>query len=97
MAAIMMHINNHSIIEFSNDGYACIVYKLNSSYCPSIDKNIDIVKELVNPGMSTISVRNGHLADYYSEEGRLMHRNDWEIPFNQFLERQVLRNKRRFQ
>lgn len=93
VAAIMMHINNHSIIEFSNDGFACIAYKMNSSYCPVIDKNIETVKDLVNSGMNVISVRNGHLADYYSEEGRLMHRNDWEIPFNQFLERHVVKKK----
>ncbi|MGL5013209.1 MAG: EH signature domain-containing protein [Bacteroidales bacterium] len=90
VAAIMMHIGNYYLIEFSNDGYALLSYKRNSSYCPSMDGEYESVEELRNSNMPKLSVRNGSLADYYSQEGRLFHNGYWQRPFRQYLEAHVI-------
>lgn len=90
VAAIMMHVRNYCLIEFSDDGYAFISYKQDSKYCPSMDFDYESVADLRNSSMPKISVREGSLADYMTEEGRLFHKDFWQRPFRQYLDAHVL-------
>lgn len=91
VAAIMMHVREYCLIEFSDDGYAFLSYKQNSPYCPSMDFDYESVADLRNSNMPVISVREGSLADYNTQEGRLFHKNFWQRPFRQYLEAHVIK------
>jgi len=90
VAAFILYIGDYMIIEFSNDGYACCAYKINSSNRPALNQRLNSVDDLRN---STLPLAIQSVSNYYytSEEGRLLHNSNWESKFNHWLKEKVLR------
>lgn len=90
VAAFILYIGNYMIIEFSNDGYACCAYKINSSYKPALNQRLNSVDDLRNSSMD-LAITNDANYYYLKEEGRLFHNGTWETKFNHWLKEKVLR------
>lgn len=91
-SAIMMKMNKHTLIEFSDTGFAFYAYRHDNPHCPSFNAVYTGLEELRDSTMPIISISEGELIDQFTDEGRLRHANQWEKPFEKFLEKHVLTN-----
>ena len=90
VSAFILFIGDYMLIEFSNDGYACCAYKINSQNRPSLKYQLNSVDDLRNSGMSLAIESKGNYY-YSSEEGRLFHNENWESKFNHWLNEKVIK------
>ncbi len=90
VSAFILYIGDYMIIEFSNDGYACCAYKVNSLNRPALNQRLNSVDDLRNSSMP-LAIQS--VANYYyvSDEGRLLHNSNWEPKFNHWLKEKVLK------
>jgi hypothetical protein len=89
IAAFILDIGDHMLIEFSDKGYAAIAYKNTSDNKAKLKKQLYSVEELRNTTMP-VAVDNG----CYHEEGRLIHNDGnqiWETKFNNWMNAKVFR------
>jgi hypothetical protein len=89
IAAFILYIGDHMLIEFSNEGYASIAYKIKSDNAPNMKRQLYSVDELRNTSMP-MAMDNG----CYHEEGRLIHHDGnqiWETKFNNWMNAKVFR------
>ncbi len=89
VSAFILFIGNYMIIEFSNEGYACCAYKMNSENKPTLDRRIHSVDDLRNSGLP-LAIQSDSNYYYVSDEGRLLHNNNWEAKFNHWLNAKVI-------
>ena len=90
VSAFILYINDYMIIEFSNDGYACCAYKINSSNKPALNQRLTSVDDLRNSSLP-LAIQSDANYYYTSDEGRLFHNSNWESKFNHWLKEKVLR------
>jgi len=90
VAAFILYIGDYMIIEFSNDGYACCAYKINSSNRPTLNQRLNSVDDLRNSSLP-LAIQSDSNYYYTSDEGRLFHNSNWESKFNHWLKAKVLR------
>jgi hypothetical protein len=90
VAAFILYIGDYMIIEFSNDGYACCAYKINSSNRPVLNQRLNNVDDLRNSSLP-LAIQSDSNYYYTSDEGRLFHNSNWESKFNHWLKEKVLR------
>ena len=93
VSAFILYVGNHMLIEFSNDGYATIAYKLNSIRKPSLNHKLNSADDLRNSSMP-MAIEAGINFDNYNEEGRLFHKDGktiWETKFNNWMNQIVLK------
>lgn len=93
VSAFILYIGNHMLIEFSNDGYASIAYKITSQWKPSLNHKLNSADDLRNSSMQ-MAIESGTYSDYYNEEGRLFHKDGksiWETKFNNWINQIVLK------
>jgi hypothetical protein len=93
VSAFILYIGNHMLIEFSNDGYASIAYKITSQWKPSLNYKLNSADDLRNSSMQ-MAIESGTYSDYYNEEGRLFHKDGksiWETKFNNWINQIVLK------
>lgn len=90
VAAFILYIGDYMIIEFSNDGYACCAYKINSSNRPALNQRLNSVDDLRNSSLP-LAIQSDSNYYYTSDEGRLFHNSNWESKFNHWLKEKVLR------
>lgn len=92
VSAFILYIGDYMLIEFSNEGYAFYAYKINSSYKPTLNYQLNSVDDLRN-GSMPMAVHSDNYYDYFNDEGRLTHRDGnqiWETRFNSWMNRKVL-------
>lgn len=89
VSAFILYIGNYMIIEFSNDGFACCAYKLDSRNMPKLSTRLNSVEDLRNSSLPP-AVESDSKYYYYNEEGRLFHKGEWEIRFDKWLTNIVL-------
>lgn len=92
VSAFILYVGNHMLIEFSNDGYASIAYKITSQWKPSLNHKLNSADDLRNSSMP-MAIESGTYSDYYNEEGRLFHKDGktiWETKFNNWMDQKVL-------
>jgi hypothetical protein len=93
VSAFILYIGNHMLIEFSNDGYASIAYKVTSQWKPSLDHKLNSADDLRN-GSMPMAFGSGPYSDYFNEEGRLIHKDGksiWETKFIDWMNQIVLK------
>jgi EH_Signature domain len=90
VSAFILYIGDYMIIEFSNDGYACCAYKINSSNRPALNQRLNSVDDLRNSSLP-LAIQSDSNYYYTSDEGRLFHNSNWESKFNHWLKEKVLR------
>jgi hypothetical protein len=93
VSAFILYVGNHMLIEFSNDGYATIAYKLTSVRKPSLNHKLNSADDLRNSSMP-MAIEAGTNFDHYNEEGRLFHKDGktiWETKFNNWMNQIVLK------
>lgn len=90
VAAFILYIGDYMIIEFSNEGYACCAYKINSSNKPILNRKLNSIDDLRNSSLP-MAIQSDSNYYYTSEEGRLFHNSNWESKFNHWLKEKVLR------
>jgi hypothetical protein len=91
VSAFILYIGDYMLIEFSNEGYAFYAYKINSSYRPSLNYQLNSVDDLRN-GSMPMAVHSDNYYDYFNDEGRLTHRDGnqiWETRFNSWMNKKV--------
>jgi hypothetical protein len=91
LSAFLLFIDNHMIIEFSNDGYACCAYKIGSKNAPDLNRHLNSIDSLRNSSLDLAIQTSSNYYYNLSEEGRLLHNADWEHKFNYWLKSKVLR------
>lgn len=89
-SAFILYIGDYTIIEFSNDGYACCAYKINSSKRPALNQKLNSVDDLRNSSLP-LAIQSDSNYYYTSDEGRLFHNSNWESKFNHWLKEKVLK------
>ncbi len=89
ISAFILYIGNYMIIEFSNDGFACCAYKLNSSNMPKLSARLNSVEDLRNSALPP-AVESDSKYYYFNEEGRLFHKGEWEPRFDNWLTKKAL-------
>jgi hypothetical protein len=89
VSAFILYIGDYTIIEFSNEGYACCAYKNNSSNRPPLNKRLNSVDDLRNSSLP-LAIQSDSNYYYISDEGRLFHNSNWESKFNHWLKDKVL-------
>lgn len=90
VSAFILYIGEYMIIEFSNEGFACCAYKMNSPRRPSLNNRLNSVEDLRN-GSLPLAIQSDANYYYTSEEGRLFHNSNWEHKFNHWLKEKVLK------
>lgn len=90
VAAFILYIGDYMIIEFSNDGYACCAYKINSTNRPALNQRLNSVDDLRNSSLP-LAIQSDSNYYYTSDEGRLFHNSNWESKFNHWLKEKVLK------
>ncbi len=93
VSAFILYIGEYMIIEFSDKGYACCAYKINSPNCPDLDSKLRTVDDLRNRNLP-LAISSDDKFYYHSEEGRLFHTdgNDiWEAKFNSWINNKVIK------
>jgi hypothetical protein len=90
VSAFILNIGEYILIEFSNDGYACCAYKLNSSKKPNLNYKLNSVDDLRNSSLP-LAIQSDANYYYTNEEGRLFHNENWESKFNHWLNEKVIR------
>jgi hypothetical protein len=91
VSAFILYIGDYMLIEFSNEGYACCAYRINSPNCPTLDSKLSSVDDLRNRDLS-LAITSDSKFYYHSDEGRLFHKdgNDiWEAKFNNWINQKV--------
>jgi hypothetical protein len=89
-SAFILYIGDYTIIEFSNAGYACCAYKINSSKRPVLNQKLNSVDDLRNSSLPK-AIHSDSNYYYTSDEGRLFHNSNWESKFNHWLKEKVLK------
>lgn len=89
IAAIMIEINRHLFIEFSDTGFACQAYLLSSPQCPKMSASIDNVEQLRTNNLTLITQEMRSYRDF-PPMGKFRHSGDWQGMINQFIQDQVL-------
>lgn len=77
IAAIMIVINNHLFIEFSDVGFACLAYQLDNPDCPKLSAPVSNVAHLRTNNLSFIT-QDMKLYNNYLREGKFRHSGNWE-------------------
>jgi hypothetical protein len=90
VSAFILYIRNYMIIEFSNDGYACCAYKIESSNRPALNQKLNSVDDLRNSSLP-LAIQSVSDDYYTSDEGRLFHNSNWESKFNYWLKEKVIK------
>lgn len=90
VSAFILYIGDYMIIEFSNEGYACCAYKMNSSNRPALKQRLNSVDDLRNSSLP-LAIQSESSYYYTCDEGRLFHSLNWESKFNHWLREKVLR------
>ncbi|MCF8448192.1 MAG: hypothetical protein K9H61_14470 [Bacteroidia bacterium] len=90
VSAFILYIGNYMIIEFSNDGYACCAYKINSPNKPPLNNKLNSVDDFRNSSLP-LAIQSDANYYYTSDEGRLFHNSHWESKFNHWLKEKVLK------
>ncbi len=90
VSAFILYIGEYMIIEFSNEGFACCAYKMNSPRRPSLNNRLNSVEDLRNSSLP-LAIQSDANYYYTSEEGRLFHNSNWEHKFNHWLKEKVLK------
>lgn len=90
VSAFILYIGEYMIIEFSNEGFACCAYKMNSQRRPSLNNRLNSVEDLRNSSLP-LAIQSDANYYYTSEEGRLFHNSNWEHKFNHWLKEKVLK------
>lgn len=90
VSAFILYIGEYMIIEFSNEGFACCAYKMNSPRRPSLNNKLNSVEDLRNSSLP-LAIQSDANYYYTSEEGRLFHNSNWEHKFNHWLKEKVLK------
>ncbi len=91
VSAFILYIGDYMLIEFSNEGYAFYAYKGDSPYKPSLSYQLNSVDDLRNSSMP-MAIQSDSYYDYFSDEGRLTHRDGnqiWETKFNSWMTKKV--------
>lgn len=91
VSAFLLFIDNHMIIEFSNDGYACCAYKIGSKNAPELNRRLNSIDSLRNSSLDLAIQTSSNYYYNLSDEGRLFHNTGWEHKFNYWLKSKVLR------
>jgi hypothetical protein len=92
VSAFILYIGEYMLIEFSNEGYAFYAYKINSAYKPSLSYQLNSVDDL-RYGSMPMAIQSDAQYHYFSDEGRLTHRDGnqiWETKFNSWINKKVL-------
>jgi|GEM_PF-526322 len=95
VSVMVMYINNHVLLEFSNDGYAFIGYKKDNPIIKKFDKAIRIrqVDDLRDSDLPMALKTKGEDVLDHNSEGRLFHKDGtfyWEDKFDWWLKKYVL-------
>ena len=93
VSAIIIFINEYTLIEFSNEGYAFYAYKNDSPNKPDMTAKLGSVDELRNSSMP-MAIQSDSNYEYYNDEGRLTHRDGyqvWETRFMDWMNKIVFR------
>lgn len=91
VSAFILYIEDYMLIEFSNEGYAFVAYKINSALKPRLNSQLNSVDDLRNSSMP-MAVYTDNYYDYFNDEGRLTHRDGnqiWETRFNSWMNKKV--------
>nr|WP_321372746.1 EH signature domain-containing protein [uncultured Bacteroides sp.] len=84
-SALVMYIQNHIIIEFSETG-AVYVYKQGSEISKRIERiSIDSTDNLKVPSLSSI-VSSNYGYNYFYDEGRLVHMGYWQERMDKWIQ-----------
>lgn len=89
-AAIVMFINHHVLIEFSQENHALYVYKQGSSNCPIFNYRIASIRDLKQTYLSMIPFNERAWSQSFYDEGRFSHRDDWESIFEQYIKKVII-------
>lgn len=90
VSAFILYIGDYMLIEFSNEGYACCAYKINSLNKPNLNCKLNSVDDLRNSSLP-LAVQSDSNYYYTNEEGRLFHNENWQHKFNHWLNEKVFK------
>ncbi len=83
VAAILMHVGEYALVEFSDTGWAFYAYRIGSKYCPRMDEYYHNIGELRNTGLPRLLYRQGRQMGNLSDEGSLNHHPKGEISWEE--------------
>lgn len=83
-SAFLMQINNYSLIEFADSANAFYAYTNNGRFIELIKNGVPKLEYLKFTGLPSL------LENKFADNGKLIHRGDWQKNFNDFLRRKVL-------
>ncbi|WP_153391465.1 EH signature domain-containing protein [Chryseobacterium vaccae] len=90
VSAFILYIGDYMLIEFSNEGYACCAYKINSLNKPNLNYKLNSVDDLRNSSLP-LAIQSDSNYYYTNEEGRLFHNENWQHKFNHWLNEKVFK------
>lgn len=99
VSAFIIYIKNHTLIEFSQDGYAFIAYRNDSSRLPNLSSKINSVDDLRDGYLPMAVTRKYEDIESENHEGRLFHKDGnfrsgstlrWEDVFEFWIKKYVL-------
>lgn len=90
VSAFILYIGDYMLIEFSNEGYACCAYKIDSLNKPNLNYKLNSVDDLRNSSLP-LAVQSDSNYYYTNEEGRLFHNENWQHKFNHWLNEKVFK------
>jgi hypothetical protein len=87
-SALVMILDNYTLIEFSTTGHAFYAYKSTNPLCPKIERDYVSVYDLKHPQSmkALMSVESGNLYNF-QPEGKLNHSGHWQWRLEQWLKK----------
>lgn len=92
VAAILMHVKDYALVEFSDTGWAFYAYRIGSKFCPRKDEYYHSIGELRNTGLPKLLRREGRQIYALADEGSLSHMDGdmrWEEVFRYWIKQKV--------
>lgn len=90
MSALLIQVKDRVIVEFGEVGGACYIHKKGTKTCPSFDGGYTDISELrLGTGFPLLMRYSGRDYRNVKQEGRLLHKHEWQRRLDWWMRRQL--------